>query len=216
MPWSPPESTPPRAVVNLRLRSLVLTGTMIANVVVSVDGARVRALSIDTEREAAGQAWFRTIGDPQLDRAYRLAGFLLSDSREAEDATQDALLRAWSQRRSLRDPERAQPWFDRILINVCRDRLRRRRIVRWIPLTADRSSTADDPFAAALAHDSLLRELASLDPDHQIVIVLRFWADLSLEAIAERLAVPLGTVKSRLHYALRDLRRTFEQAGDDR
>ncbi len=57
-----------------------------------------------------------------------------------------------------------------------------------------------------IARDAVLRGLDGLDADHRIVVVLRFWADLPLEAIAERLGVPVGTVKSRLHYALRDLR----------
>ena len=189
---------------------------MIAEVVITSHGARVRALSIDGESETAGRAWFRTVGEPEFDRAYRLAGFLLGDAHEAEDVTQDAFARAWSQRRSLRNLESAQAWFDRILVNACRDRLRRRRIVRWISIAGSESTSVADPFAAALARDSVLRGLSTLDPDHRIVIVLRFWADLSLEAIAERLGLPLGTVKSRLHYALRDLRRTIEKTGEDR
>ncbi len=189
---------------------------MIAEVVISTQGARVRALSIEDESETAGRTWFHTIGNHELDRAYRLAGFLLGDAHEAEDATQDALARAWSRRRSLRSLDKAPAWFDRILVNVCRDRLRRRRIVRWVPIAGDASSSAADPFAEALTRDSVLRHLSTLDVDHRIVVVLRFWADLPLDAIAERLDLPLGTVKSRLHYALRDLHRAIEQAGEGR
>jgi len=57
----------------------------------------------------------------ELDRAYRLAGLILADQHEAQDATQDALLRAWRSAASLRDPAGFQAWFDRILVNVCRD-----------------------------------------------------------------------------------------------
>jgi RNA polymerase sigma-70 factor (ECF subfamily) len=183
---------------------------MIANRVIPTHGPRVRALSIEGERETAGRAWFRTLGDAELERAYRLAGFLLGDASDAEDATQDALARAWSQRRGLRSAASAQAWFDRILVNVCRDRLRRRRIVRWIPISGGEPNTTADPFAEALSRDAFLRVLSTLDPDHRIVVVLRFWADLSLDSIAERLGVPVGTVKSRLHYALRDLRLASE------
>ena len=66
----------------------------------------------------------------ELDRAYRLAGLLLGDATEAEDATQEALLRAWRSIDSLRDPAGFGAWFDRILVNGCRDRLRRRRRIR--------------------------------------------------------------------------------------
>jgi RNA polymerase sigma-70 factor, ECF subfamily len=75
---------------------------------------------------------FFGLADGQLDRAYRLAGLILGDEHEAQDATQDALLRAWQSVASLRDPAGFHGWFDRILVNACRDRLRRRRHVRLI------------------------------------------------------------------------------------
>jgi RNA polymerase sigma-70 factor (ECF subfamily) len=168
---------------------------------------RSRALSDEQRVESAGRAWFRSVGTHQLDRAYRLAGFILGDAREAEDATQDAMLRAWHQRDSLRNLHSAQPWFDRILVNVCRDRLRRKRPrVGWLGGDDEALPLTGDPFAGLIARDAVLRGLGTLDPDHRIVLVLRFWADLSVDDIAERLDIPAGTVKSRLHYAMRDLR----------
>ncbi len=169
---------------------------------------RSRALSDEEKVESAGRAWFRSVGTHQLDRAYRLAGFILGDAREAEDATQDAMLRAWHQRDSLRNLHSAQPWVDRILVNVCRDRLRRKRPrVGWLGTDDDAIlPLTTDPFAGLIARDAVLRGLTALDPDRRIVLVLRFWADLSVEDIAERLDIPAGTVKSRLHYAMRDLR----------
>ena len=176
-------------------------------------GAKGRALASGRDDDPVGQAWFRSLGDGELDRAYRLAGFLLGDAGEAEDATQDALARAWSQRDGLRNEASAQAWFDRILVNVCRDRMRRRRIVRWTPISGTETSPVTDPFAATLARDAFLRAVAALDFDHRIVVVLRFAADLSIAAIAERLDAPAGTVKSRLHYALRKLRRDAMERG---
>ncbi len=70
----------------------------------------------------AGERFLR-LANGELDRAYRLAGLLLGDEHEAQDATQDALVRAWQSVGSLRDPAGFQAWFDRILVNVCRDRL---------------------------------------------------------------------------------------------
>ena len=166
-------------------------------------------LSDEERLESAGRAWFRSVGTLQLDRAYRLAGFILGDAREAEDATQDAMLRAWHQRDTLRDLHKAQAWFDRILVNVCRDRLRRKRPrISWIDGDEDAAGLPPtvDPFVALIARDAVLRGMTRLDPDHRIVLVLRFWADLSVDAIADRLDIPPGTVKSRLHYAMRDLR----------
>ena len=123
------------------------------------------------------------------------------------DATQDALARAWRQRSSLRSLDAAQAWFDRILVNVCRDRLRRRRPrVRWADVDEGLTSPAADPFAALLARDAVLRAMTGLPIDQRVVLVLRYWADLPVDAIADRLGIPTGTVTSRLHYALRGLR----------
>jgi RNA polymerase sigma factor (sigma-70 family) len=62
--------------------------------------------------------------------------------------------------------------------------------------------TGRDQFRDVLDRDELLRAMASLDDDHRIVILLHYWADLTLEGVAERVGWPVGTVKSRLHRAL--------------
>lgn len=179
-------------------------------------GAEGRALATGRQNEVTAPDWFRSLGERELDRAYRLAGFLLGDAAEAEDATQDALTRAWRQRAGLRSDASAQAWFDRILVNICRDRMRRRRIIRWMPISEGEANAAADPFAAALSSDAFLRTVAVLDVDQRIVVVLRFAADLSIDAIANRLSVPTGTVKSRLHYALRRLKQVADDGDDER
>jgi RNA polymerase sigma-70 factor (ECF subfamily) len=68
-----------------------------------------------------------------------------------------------------------------------------------------------DPFAAFIEREALLARLDALTADERVVVVLRFWADLPLEDIAERLRWPLGTVKSRLHRALGRLRVALSQ-----
>jgi RNA polymerase sigma-70 factor (ECF subfamily) len=74
-----------------------------------------------------------------------------------------------------------------------------------------------DPFRDALARDELGRLIRNLPPDQQIVVGLRFWRDMPLDQIADRLGLPLGTVKSRLHYAMRSLRQQLDrQAGEVR
>ena len=180
---------------------------MNARRVVTGPQGRFRTLADEVETGDPGTTWFRTVGRHEIDRAYRLAGFILGDAREAEDATQDALALAWRQRSSLRSLDSAQASFDRILVNVCRDRLRRRRPrVRWTDVDEGVPSPAADPFAALVARDAVLRAMTSLPIDQRVVLVLRYWADLPVDAIADRLGVPAGTVKSRLHYAMRALR----------
>jgi len=147
------------------------------------------------------------LADRGLDRAFRLAGLILGDQTEAEDATQDALVRAWRASTTLRDPAGFDAWFDRILINVCRDRLRRRGKVRLVTLDgAADTVTAADAFAKVFADDELLGALRALGDDERIVLILHFWADLTLEAVGLRLGCPVGTVKSRLHRGLKAMR----------
>jgi RNA polymerase sigma factor (sigma-70 family) len=185
-------------------------GTMLANasghVVLSLED------SLANEGGAAAERFLR-LANGELDRAYRMAGLILGDQQEAEDATQDALLRAWRSAGSLRDPAGFQAWFDRILVNVCRDRLRRRGKVRLITIDDGLSASTDrDPFRTIFDRDEMLRAMASLDDDHRIVIVLHYWADLTLEGVAERVGWPVGTVKSRLHRGLATMRRRLDAA----
>jgi len=142
----------------------------------------------------------------ELNRAYRIAGLLLGNAQDAEDATQDALLRAWRSAGSLRDPARFDAWFDRILVNGCRDWVRRRSRVRFIGLDGQAPEASSDPFGVLLERDAVLRRLTVLDDDLRLVVVLHYWGDLRLEDLAERVGWPDGTVKSRLNRALANMR----------
>jgi RNA polymerase sigma-70 factor, ECF subfamily len=155
----------------------------------------------------------RAMSSRELNRAYRIAGLLLGNAQDAEDATQDALLRAWSSAASQRDPARFDAWFDRILVNACRDRLRRRSRIRFIELEGQVSPASADPFGELIERDDVLRRLTVLDDDLRLVVVLHYWGDLRLEDLAERVGWPVGTVKSRLNRALTKLRHQVDHAG---
>ena len=146
----------------------------------------------------------------EVDRAYRLAWAILGNDEEAQDATQDALTVAWQRRGSLRDPGKVDAWLSRILINTCRDQLRRRARNRVRSIELGPLPFIADGSQSAASRDELGRALESLTPDQRIVVVLRFWADLTVDDIAERLRVPAGTVKSRLHNSLHALRKVLE------
>ena len=170
------------------------------------------ALVREAGQTAHNDDTFARRSDAYLDRALGLACYILGDVHEAEDATQEAMTRAWKSRRSLREPEAFDAWIDRIVVNTCRERLRRKRVMREAELPADGGEPeAADRFGALLARDSVGRALGALTVDQRAVVVLRYWRDLSLDQIAERLGWPLGTVKSRLHYGLADLRDRLER-----
>ncbi|MGZ6329026.1 MAG: sigma-70 family RNA polymerase sigma factor, partial [Candidatus Limnocylindrales bacterium] len=100
-------------------------------------------------------------------------------------------------------------WFGRIVVNACRDRLRsRRRMPLHIALDPERPSP--DPSSGFAQRDALAGAIRSLSADHREVVVLRFFADLTVDQIAARTGVGAGTVKSRLHYALRAMRAAFD------
>jgi len=143
----------------------------------------------------------------RVEPAYRLARAILLDDEDAADVVQDACVTAWARAQGLRDVDRFDAWFDRIVVNLCRDRIRRRRLIRTIPARnllgpTEPSSPETDPDLDAA--------LDSLGADHRIVVLLRYWQDLTVDEIARRLEIRSGTVKSRLHYALRMIRTRLE------
>jgi len=143
-----------------------------------------------------------------LPSAYRLASWILRDSGAAEDAVADAMLRAWERRSTLRDPATVDAWFTRILTNVCRDLLRRRRrsvTIAWKPPAPEA-----DPGLDPSDRDEVGRGLELLTPDERVLLALRHGRDLTVPMIATQLGVPEGTVKSRLHAAHAHLRAAIE------
>lgn len=161
------------------------------------------------ERVSEPTAAFERLLLDQLDRSYRLAAVILGSALEAEDAVSDAALQAWRSRSGLRDQERFEAWFGRIVVNVCRDRLRARRrtpVVEVLPAPPSDPAEPLDFRDAVHECEELDRAFDRISPDDRIVLALRFWADLPVDAIAAGLGVPEGTVKSRIHYALGRLR----------
>lgn len=170
------------------------------------------------DREARAVA-FRRLLETGLPRSYGIAANMLGDPLEAQDAVHDAAVTAWQGFGGLRDHDRFEAWFDRILVNGCRDRLRtrRRRPVTDIAVTPDEElPRTPDHAAGVAAADAVERAVRALDADHVAVVVLRYEADLTVPAIAERLGIAEGTVKSRLHHALRRMRASIGEVEDGR
>jgi RNA polymerase sigma factor (sigma-70 family) len=151
----------------------------------------------------------------RLEDARRLAAFILRDVGAAEDAVQQAALLAWDRRASLRSDDDADRWFTRIVVNVCRDELRRR---ARLPRLVELEEGADGGRSAGSRDEDLVGALERLTADEQTLLALRFGRDLTVPGIAAVLDVPDGTVKSRLHATLRNLRAALDaerRAGRD-
>ena len=154
---------------------------------------------------------FTQLVDLDGDRCYAIAFRILRDVDRAKDAVQQAFLLAWRELPRLRDPERFEVWFYRLLVNACYEEARRHR--RWttrVRVLPMEGPIAPDPIVSVDDRDALERAFQRLSPEHRAVFVMHHYAGLPLAAIAEVVGVPVGTVKSRLHNAIRNLRAVLE------
>jgi RNA polymerase sigma-70 factor (ECF subfamily) len=155
---------------------------------------------------------FAAIAAPRLDRLFATASLILRDRGRAEDAVQDALVRAWRDLRTLREPRRFDAWMRRLVVNACRDQARRhRRHEANIRLLPDHDRPTADASHSLADSDAIERGLQALSTDHRAVIVHHYFLELSLPEIADALGIPVGTAKSRLHHARLALRAAIGQ-----
>jgi RNA polymerase sigma-70 factor (ECF subfamily) len=157
--------------------------------------------------EEAFASLARAAGDRLLAIAYRI----LRDLGLAEDAVQQTLVIAWRELPSLRDIDRFDAWLHRLLVNACYAEARRGR--RWAAnvrvLPVDGPAAADE-FVTVDQRDQLDRGFRRLPAEQRAVFVFHHYVGLTLPEVADHLGVPLGTVKSRLHYATNTLRAALE------
>ena len=136
---------------------------------------------------------------------------ILRDIDLAEDATQQALVAIWRDLPQLRDTARFDAWSYRLLVRACYAEGRRTRT--WSPNL--RVLPADEPTESGgidtiIARDQLETAIRRLSVDHRTVLVLHHYADMSLERVAHVLDIPIGTVNSRLHHAMRAMRAALD------
>jgi RNA polymerase sigma-70 factor (ECF subfamily) len=144
-------------------------------------------------------------------RLHAVSHRILRDIDLAEDATQQALLTIWRDLPLLRDPAKFDAWSYRLLVRACYAEGRRTRA--WAPnlrLMPANEPSIPEGLGEIVDRDQLERGFRRLSIDHRAVVVLHHYLDLPLEAVAETLGVPIGTVRSRLHYAMRSMRAALE------
>lgn len=145
------------------------------------------------------------------DRLFAVAWRVIRDADAAEDAVQAALIAAWDDLPTLRDPARFEAWAYRLTVRAAvREARRSRRPVATVRLIDPDGREDPDPAALTADRDEIEHGFAGLTPEHRAVLVLRYYVGLTLPEIAETLRIPLGTATSRLHYGLREMRATLE------
>jgi RNA polymerase sigma-70 factor (ECF subfamily) len=165
--------------------------------------------SVVEQAQRGDREAFQVVAFALSDRLFGVAHRVLRDFDAAGDALQMALVRIWRDLPSLRDPERIEPWATRALIRACHDQLRRER--RAAPsLRVMTPDSVADPAGGINDREEMGRAFRRLNAEQRAVIVLQYYQDLSLPEIAEVLGVPIGTVRSRAHYAKRILRAAIE------
>ncbi len=164
------------------------------------------------ERAARGdQEAFASLASQSVNRCYALAYRIVRDQHRAQDVTQQALLSAWRELPTLRDLDRFDAWLSRIVVNACYVESRADR--RWnarVRVITNSLPTSPDVASSVVDRDSLERAFRLLTPEHRAVVVLHHHQGYPLTEIAATLGIPVGTARSRLHYAVRQLRAVLD------
>lgn len=160
--------------------------------------------------QAGDEEAFSELAFTTGDRLFAVAQRILRDVDLAEDATQQAIVNIWRELPGLREADRFDAWSYRILVNACYAEARKER--RWSPSlhVLDPPSSGDDPIVAVADRDQLERAFRRLTPEQRAALVLQHYLDRSLPEIAEILSIPIGTVRSRIHYAKRAMRAALD------
>jgi RNA polymerase sigma-70 factor, ECF subfamily len=167
-----------------------------------------------SQRAGADRAeTFHRLADTHLERSYRLACVVLGSGADAQDAVHDAFVVAWCKFDTLRDRTRLEAWFDRIVVNTCRDRMRHGRHVQVRTLLEPSDLPGADTIEPIADADLVRRALDRLEPDDRILLALRYYRDLQVHDVADLMGISPRAATSRLHRALERLRHILEEEG---
>lgn len=164
-------------------------------------------------------AAFDALVAARLSASLRLARAIVDSPADAEDVVQEAFVSAWRNLPRLREPDRFDAWFGRILVNTARTHVRRRGSVR--PISIDRRHVDDgreddtpgqhDPgLESVVSSDALGRAINRLTIDQRSILALHHLEERPVAQIAAVLGIPVGTAKWRLHAARQALERALE------
>lgn len=169
------------------------------------------------------RTWFEAKVTENYRLFYSIATSVLKSSHEAEEAVQEAVLKAWRSLDSLEDPAALVGWVARITRNVALDLKKKRQPtpVDWTDIDANASRESQDSVTPDPdRHDDrayLLKLIGELPDSQSVVVTLRFMEDMDIEQIGKRLGLTPNAVRVRLHRGLETLRRdprSWQMAAD--
>jgi RNA polymerase sigma-70 factor, ECF subfamily len=158
--------------------------------------------------KAGDEAAFDRLIQPLLQPAYRYAGAFLHDDHLAQDAVQDAAIKAWRKLDQLREGAEMRPWFFKIVANQCKSLMRSawRRKVDLADIERVAGAADDD----VVARVELRRALRAMHESKRQVLILHFYLDLSLDEIASDLGISVRGAETRLRRAKDELKQRME------
>ena len=166
--------------------------------------------------QTGDQEAFRHLVEGYQDVLYGTAYLMTGNTALSEEHVQEAFLSAWRGIKGFRTGYPVKPWLVRILVNTVTAQ-RRRRSLPSDPLEVAEARSGDgDPVALAESRESRRRvrqAISALSDEHNTVVTLRFFAGLTVPQVAQTLGAREGTIKSRLHRALQQLRGELQELG---
>lgn len=153
----------------------------------------------------------------------RMATRMLKNQEEAEDALQDAFMAAFRNLSSFQNKARFSTWFYSIVLNHVHNRLRRQKIIRWVPIDGmydhdeeprtlelpEKEISGDIILEQQLEIEEIKRIVDQFSLQYRTIFILHYFNGLNLEQIAEQLNRPLGTIKAYLHRARKQLQKAL-------
>ena len=173
------------------------------------EGIRTSVGLVDAAVRGDRRAFERLV-EPYLAVALGAARLITGNESDAADAVQDALLASWQSLDGLRDPELFAAWFRKIVIRSSTRCVQRRRHLVEIDLESQDQTGAADSVEREFDRRQLARAFARLDPKDRVLLTLHHYWQLPVSESALLLGLPEGTVRSRVHHALKRLRAGFE------
>lgn len=167
----------------------------------------------DNEWQLGDAASFETLYQKYKNLVFKNAYLITGNREEAEDVLQEVFLSVWRSRLTFDSNKgKLTTWLSRITVNKCLERKRKKELIFLSLEKAEMPQTpsSDEALVNRQEYERLIEAMNLLTTKHRVVLVLKYFNDLSYEEIAQTASIPLGTVKSRINQALKLLRGQFD------